>query len=49
MFTNAEFLDFDNLDMNIPLYDPEDGQNHGDKAGAGKEHDVKYMDLLNGE
>lgn len=49
MFTNAEFLDFDNLDMNIPLYDPEDSQNHGDKAGVGKEQDVKYMDLLNGE
>ncbi|KAJ9209860.1 transcriptional regulator family: bZIP [Paecilomyces variotii] len=49
MFTNAEFLDFDNLDMNIPLYDPEDSQNHGDKAGVGKEQDVKYMDLLNAD
>lgn len=49
MFTNAEFLDFDNLDMNMPMYDPEEGHGQGDKPGAGKEHDVKYMDLLNGE
>lgn len=46
MFTNAEFLDFDNLDMNMPMYDPvEEGQGQGDS----KEQDMKYLDLLNGE
>lgn len=46
MFTNAEFLDFDNLDMNMPMYDPvEEGQGQEDR----KEPDVKYLDLLNGE
>ncbi|GAD95516.1 bZIP transcription factor (MetR), putative [Paecilomyces variotii No. 5] len=49
MFTNAEFLDFDNLDMNMPMYDPEEGHGQGDKTGASKEHNVKYMDLLNAD
>jgi hypothetical protein len=52
LFTNTEFFDFGPFgDMNMPLtYDPADDEEHGqDKAGAEKNNNVNYMDLLNGE
>lgn len=52
LFTNAEFFDFGQFgDLNMPLtYDPaEDEKARQENAGADKNQNVNYMDLLNGE
>jgi hypothetical protein len=51
LFTNAEFLDFDNFgDMNLPLPgDPTEETSRQQNAAGDKDLGVNYLDLLNCE
>jgi hypothetical protein len=51
MFTNAEFLDFDALNTNLPAELPTDITTQAQPAAEqdGQATDVKYVEMLNGE